>query len=55
MGIVIAFIIIVAGFVGYHASQEAPAEGHDISSELDMLDADITQHHQIQTIAKSIV
>ena len=36
MGIVIAFIIIVAGYVGYHASQNVPLEGeaHSILPEL---------------------
>ncbi|RMW40175.1 MAG: hypothetical protein EA446_00280 [Nitrosopumilus sp.] len=35
MAIVIGFIIVVAGYVGYYASQEEPkAGGHDISLEL---------------------
>lgn len=57
MGIVIAFIIVVAGFVGYHASQDVPeyAEEHNISSELDILDANITHPIQKQIIIKSIV
>jgi hypothetical protein len=38
MAIVIGFIIVVAGYVGYHASQEEPkAGGHDISLELEVL------------------
>lgn len=56
MGIVIAFIIVVAGFVGYHASQQAPeVEGHDISVELDILGAEITEYNQKQIIIESIV
>ncbi|WP_232202963.1 MULTISPECIES: hypothetical protein [Nitrosopumilus] len=57
MGIVIAFIIVVAGFVGYHASQDVPeyAEEHNISSELNILDANIIDPIQKQIIVKSIV
>ncbi|MBI1662917.1 MAG: hypothetical protein IS860_05400 [Nitrosopumilus sp.] len=57
MGIVIAFIIVVAGYVGYHASQEAPeVGGHDTSLELEILDADtkIIQALQKQIMIKSI-
>lgn len=56
MSIVIAFIIIVAGYVGYNASQEVPeAEGHGISTGLNILDTDIIQPYQKQTIIKLIV
>ena len=35
MAIVIGFILVVAGYVGYYASQEEPkAGGHHISLEL---------------------
>ncbi|KFM20051.1 hypothetical protein AAA799P11_00361 [Marine Group I thaumarchaeote SCGC AAA799-P11] len=50
IGIVIAFIIIVAGYVGYHASQEVPAEKHDISLELEVLDADTKTIQSLQQI-----
>ncbi len=56
IGIVIAFIIIVAGYVGFHASQEEPeVGGHDISLELDALDADTKTIQSFnQVIIKSI-
>ena len=38
MAIVIGFILVVAGYVGYYASQEEPkGYGHDISLELEAL------------------
>ena len=41
MAIVIGFILIVAGYVGYYASQEEPkAGGHDISLELEILNTE---------------
>lgn len=56
IGIVIAFIIIVAGYVGYHASQQEPeAGGHDISLEPDILDADIKSIQYLNQVSiKSI-
>ncbi len=47
MAIVIGFIIVVAGYVGYHASQEEPkGYGYDISVELEALN---TQTETIQS------
>lgn len=47
MAIVIGFIIVVAGYVGYHASQEEPkGYGYDISLESDVLN---TQTETIQS------
>ena len=41
MAIVIGFIIVVAGYVGFHASQVEPeAGGHDISLELEILNTE---------------
>lgn len=41
MAIVIGFILIVAGYVGYYASQEEPkAGGHDIPLELEVLNTE---------------
>ena len=41
MAIVIGFIIVVAGYVGFHASQVEPeAGGHDISLELEVLNTE---------------
>ncbi|MEK9681886.1 MAG: hypothetical protein VW081_03270 [Nitrosopumilus sp.] len=41
MAIVIGFIIVVAGYVGYHASQAPPeAGGHDISPELEVFNTE---------------
>jgi len=56
IGIVIAFIIMVAGYVGYHASQQEPeAGGHDISLALEVLDTDAKTIHPLkQVITKSI-
>ncbi|MHA7733864.1 hypothetical protein [Nitrosopumilus sp. S6] len=56
IGIVIAFIIVVAGYVGYHASQQEPeVGGHDISLELDVLDVDTKTIQPLkQTMIKSI-
>lgn len=56
IGIVIAFIIIVAGYVGYHASQQEPeAGGYDISPELEVLGTDPKNIQPLkQVIAKSI-
>ena len=41
MAIVIGFILVVAGYVGYYASQEEPkAGGHDIPLELEVLNTE---------------
>ena len=37
MALVIAMFIIVGVYVGYHASQQAPVEGHNIIIELEIL------------------
>ena len=58
IGIVIAFIIIVAGYVGMYASQQTPeVGGHDISLELDILggNSEMLQTNQTQIPFKSIV
>ena len=53
MAVVIGFILVVAGYVGFYASQEEPkAGGHDISLELDALNADtktIQSFNQVMT------
>ena len=55
MAIVIGFILVVAGYVGYYASQEVPAEKHDVSLELDTLNADVTTIQPLkQVMMKSI-
>ncbi|WP_428326952.1 hypothetical protein [Nitrosopumilus sp.] len=56
IGVVIAFIIIVAGYVGYHASQQEPeVGGHDISLKLDVLGEDVKNIQPLkQVIIKSI-
>ncbi len=56
MAIVIGFIIVVAGYVGFHASQQEPdAGGHDISLELDILNTDTkTTQSFNQVMTKSI-
>ncbi len=40
MGLVIAMFIIVGAYVGYHASQDVPAEGHDATVNLEALSED---------------
>jgi hypothetical protein len=52
IGIVIAFIIIVAGYVGYHASQNTDLGGHDISLELEVLN---TNTNSIQTLNQVVI
>ncbi|HEY5735716.1 MAG TPA: hypothetical protein VIS47_04080 [Nitrosopumilus sp.] len=37
MALVIAMFIIVAVYVGYHASQQVAVEGHNINIELEIL------------------
>ena len=53
MAIVIGFIIVVAGYVGFHASQEEPeAGGHNISLELEVLNTEtknVQSFNQIMT------
>ncbi|RMW33124.1 MAG: hypothetical protein EA439_03635 [Nitrosopumilus sp.] len=53
MAIVIGFIIVVAGYVGFHASQVEPeAGGHDISLELEVLNTEsktIQSFNQVMT------
>ncbi|QDI88093.1 hypothetical protein Nisw_00380 [Candidatus Nitrosopumilus sp. SW] len=56
IGIVIAFIIVVAAYVGYYASQQESEVGeHDISLELEVLDLDSKNIQPLkQIITKSI-
>ena len=56
MAIVIGFIIVVAGYVGFHASQVEPeAGGHDISPELEILNTETKAVQSFnQVIIKSI-
>ena len=53
MAIVIGFILVVAGYVGYYASQEEPkGYGHDISLELEVLNTEtksIQSFNQVMT------
>ncbi|RMW38396.1 MAG: hypothetical protein EA447_03375 [Nitrosopumilus sp.] len=57
MAIVIGFILVVAGYVGYYASQEEPkAGGHDISLELEVLNTEsktIQSFNQVMTKSTS--
>ena len=56
MAVVIGFILVVAGYVGFYASQENQKfGGHDISLELDALNADTKTIQSFnQVITKSI-
>ena len=56
MAIVIGFILVVAGYVGYYASQEEPkAGGHDIPLELEVLDTETKSIQSFnQAMTKSI-
>lgn len=53
MAIVIGFILVVAGYVGYYASQEEPkAGGYEISLELEVLNTEsktIQSFNQVMT------
>ena len=53
MAIVIGFIIVVAGYVGIHASQQEPESGgHNISLELEALNTEtksVQSFNQIMT------
>ena len=57
MAIVIGFIIVVAGYVGFHASQVEPeAGGHDISLELEVLNTEtksVQSFNQVMTKSAS--
>lgn len=57
MAIVIGFILVVAGYVGYYASQEEPkAGGHDISLELEVFHTEsktIQSFNQVMTKSTS--
>ena len=56
MAIVIGFIIVVAGYVGFHASQVEPeAGGHNISLELEVLNTETKSVQSFnQLVIKSI-
>ena len=58
IGLVIAMFIITGAYVGYHASQQPIeiAEGHDVKTELDVLNHDLTiQILQSSKLDKSII
>lgn len=51
MGLVIAMFIITAAYVGFHASQQEPAEGHSIPVELEILN----ENSSIMQLEKIII
>ena len=54
MGIVIAFIIGIAAWVGFYAAQEpADSGGHDISVELEIQSTEFTELYKQEVIRNS--
>ena len=56
LALVIAMFIIVGVYVGYHASQQVPVEGHNITIELETLNesSDLVQILENPELRKTI-
>ena len=53
IGLVVVMFIITGAYVGYHASQQPEAEGHDVTLELELFGSNSEsilafEHHELK-------